>query len=722
MKSVVLLTHLVTIVESGKIIFSRASLIRIDGVDALSYDPAIAPDVLWLHLPILPNEGTLPSSPGALAQIRIDGRKSTVALGGAGAPNITLSRVANELVISGKLKRGAGVSVSECATAALQPDGPAAAPPSSLTNVARLEFNEDAAAVHTYIAFGNEPGAPAFVKRAGERALRVIGSVRVANGDGESVIADCSAPPASPTPPPPSPSPPPLSPPPRCTLPNGLPCTECSSSGGTAFVDPSDGTGLCRFEQSSCPPGFVPFRDWVAHGAASCSIPRFSTRFCGDGFRVCGGGSCTVDSRPFSAGPQSHCTIPNGEGFACNFVNCPHHGVSSFPNGCCTRSARCTPTSSLSILSIGCIQTPALGHQLAKLTAPDAEVGDHFGRSVATSGSLIVVGAPADDDSGSQSGSAYLYGMSGGLIAKLTASDAAAKDEFGISVAISNSAVVVGASGVASKSGAAYIFDTNGNQLLKLVAPDAATNDFFGRSVAISVSTIVVGAYGDDDGGASSGSVYVFNTAGTMLKKLIASDAGSFDSFGFSVAISNSLIVVGAKGDDDGGSSAGAAYVFDTSGNQISKLVARDSAAFDAFGTDVAISGSVIVVSSHKDDDAGSGSGAAYLFNTAGTQLTKLTASDARASDFFGASVAISGSTVVVGSYGDDDGGSSSGSAYVFDTNGNALTKITALDAEAADRFGDKVAVGSDGIVVGAYLSDDAGSSSGSAYVYVGPS
>ena len=106
------------------------------------------------------------------------------------------------------------------------------------------------------------------------------------------------------------------------------------------------------------------------------------------------------------------------------------------------------------------------------------------------------------------------------------------------------------------------------------------------------------------------------------------------------------------------------------------------------------------------------------------SEVAKLTASDAAANDRFGDSVSISDDIIVVGARFDDDAGSSSGSVYVFgkdvggDDNWGQITKLTASDAAAVDRFGDSVSISDDIIVVGAPNDDDAGSSSGSAYVF----
>ncbi|MDQ3623880.1 MAG: hypothetical protein M3463_15555 [Verrucomicrobiota bacterium] len=146
---------------------------------------------------------------------------------------------------------------------------------------------------------------------------------------------------------------------------------------------------------------------------------------------------------------------------------------------------------------------------------------------------------------------------------------------FGVSVAISGDTVVVGANGnddAGASSGSAYVFVRSGatwTQQQKLTASDAASGDFFGISVAISDATILAGASGDDDAGIDSGSVYVFGRSGatwSQQQKLGASDAAPVDEFGRFVAIDADLAVIGAPLDDDGGSSSGSAYVFVRSG------------------------------------------------------------------------------------------------------------------------------------------------------------
>ena len=200
--------------------------------------------------------------------------------------------------------------------------------------------------------------------------------------------------------------------------------------------------------------------------------------------------------------------------------------------------------------------------------------------------------------------------------------------------------------------------------------------------------------------------------------KITASDGAAGDIFGAPLSVGSGRIVIGSQFDDDNGSNSGSAYIFDLDGNQLAKITASDGAASDYFGVSVAIGSGRIVVGSPYDDDNGSNSGSAYIFDLDGNQLAKITASDGAANDQFGASVAVGSGRIVVGAYRDDDNGTDSGSAYIFDLDGNQLSKITASDAAADDLFGYTVVVGSGRIVVSSPYDDDDGSNSGSAYIY----
>jgi len=357
----------------------------------------------------------------------------------------------------------------------------------------------------------------------------------------------------------------------------------------------------------------------------------------------------------------------------------------------------------------------------------DGDPNDRFGSAVATGSMRTVVAAERDGANGPNSGSAFVFPLAAGeATVKLLPADGAPDHFFGASIGVSGSLAIVGAWGdddKGSRSGSAYIFDVlTGTQLLKLTASDGQSDDFFGLAAAIDGGIAVVGAYGDDDNGPTSGSAYLFNAStGAQLFKLIPSDPGTGDQFGGEVAISGTRAIVSAFRNDDSGTDSGAAYIFDTtSGAQLLKLLPSDGAADDNFGLSVAISGNIAAVGAPGDDDLGASSGSVYLFDAAtGTQLHKITAPDGVAGDLFGSSVAVTSGVVVVGAYGADPNGTVSGTAYLFDTlSGALIAEISAPDNAALDAFGVSVAIHAGTVIVGANGDDDNGSNSGSAHAF----
>lgn len=385
--------------------------------------------------------------------------------------------------------------------------------------------------------------------------------------------------------------------------------------------------------------------------------------------------------------------------------------------------------------------------QSAELTASDGAGSDLFGNAISISGDTAVVGAKNHDVGGnSNQGAAYVFTRAGTAWTQeaiLTAAGGAADDEFGASVAISGSLVIVGADGdnVGSNpnQGSAYVFIRSGTtwtQQAQLTATDGGAGDHFGISVAMSGDTALVGAFFDIVGGNNSqGSAYVFTRSGTTWTeqaKLTASDGSATDWFGYGVAISGNTAVVGAYQDDVGANiDQGSVYVFIRSGvtwTQQAQLTAADGVADDEFGDTVAISGDTAIVGTFKDDvGANDGQGSAYVFTRSGTtwtQQAQLTALDGSSSDHFGYSVAISGNTAVVGAayYNVGGTGGNPGRAYVFTRSGTTWTQQEQLapsDGGSGDRFGVAVAISGSNIIIGANGHDvGTNTSQGSAYVY----
>jgi len=312
------------------------------------------------------------------------------------------------------------------------------------------------------------------------------------------------------------------------------------------------------------------------------------------------------------------------------------------------------------------------GSLLQTLLNPTPVAGDQFGTSVAIDGNTVVVGAPLDDTGGFSAGAAYLFdASSGSLLQTLLKPTPAANDEFGGSVAIDGNTVVVGTrndDAGAGNAGAAYLFDaSSGTQTQTLLNPTPAGGDEFGTSVAIDGSTVVVGAPLDDTGAGNAGAAYLFDaSSGTQTQTLLNPTPAGGDEFGWSVAIDGGTVVVGAFGDDTGAVDAGAAYLFDaSSGTQTHTLFSPTPAGSAQFGTSVAIDGNTVAIGSPSPVAEGT----AYLFDASSGDLTQTLLNPTPAGgDFFGGSVAIDGSTVVVGASFDDAGATDAGAAYLLDT------------------------------------------------------
>ena len=391
-----------------------------------------------------------------------------------------------------------------------------------------------------------------------------------------------------------------------------------------------------------------------------------------------------------------------------------------------------------------------------KLTAGDGAPRDRFGSggvssSLAPSGRTAVIAAHLDDDAGDGSGSAYVFhddGTGWAEQAKLTASDGVPKDFFGFAVSISGDTVVVGSffsDGPAVHSGSAYVYRRTGERWTeeaKLVAADGAAGDLFGISVAISGDALVVGARDHDAAAPNSGAAYVFRfdgTGWTEEAELVASDGAADDLLGTRVAMDGDVVVAGAPTADVGGGDSGAAYVFrfdGTSWTEEAKLTAPGGGtAGDRFGSSVAISGDTAVVGAPHEGPGGNAAksafagfggterGAAYVFRFDGTRWrheAKLISSDPKPKTRVGGSVTISGSTIVVGTR-SGTRLKATGEVYVFQRTGPVWSeelRLRASDGEHGDRFGGSVSILENTVFVGAAGDDDLGSAAGAVYVY----
>ena len=320
--------------------------------------------------------------------------------------------------------------------------------------------------------------------------------------------------------------------------------------------------------------------------------------------------------------------------------------------------------------------------QQAKLLSSTGSVNDWFANAVAVDGDTALIGNPRDDASTGvthvDQGSVYVFTRRDGvwsLQSILVASDGAEGDFFGSAVALDGDTALIGTYSDDSFMGSAYVFTrANGewSQQAKLTASNRAERDYFGISVALNGDTALIGAHGDN---LERGAAYVFTHTGTVWSqqaKLTASDGAASDQFGSSIALDGDTALVSAMGNNGNYYHQGAAYVFTRTNevwNQQAKLTASDAMDVSLLGSSLALEGDTALIGASGDQNS---QGSAYLFtHTSGVwrQQQKLTASDGAVFQRFGSAVGLSGGTTLIGAIAGNGAVPNAGAAYVFTIN-----------------------------------------------------
>ncbi len=352
----------------------------------------------------------------------------------------------------------------------------------------------------------------------------------------------------------------------------------------------------------------------------------------------------------------------------------------------------------------------------ATLVSPLASGTSWFGTTVAVSGNFIAVG----DGAAPGGGQVFVYARTGGTWpheATLTASDGVFGDQFGWSVAMDGGVIGVGARsvdvGTNTNQGAAYAFArVNGAWVEqgKLVASDGAASDLLGMSIAVSGTTIVSGAHGDNSG---RGAAYVFTRSGSTWSqqaKLTASDAAVDDFFGLSVSIDSDTVAVTSAGTATGATVNGAGYIYTRSGTQWSqqqKVFATQPGDGDgmsgAFGLSLAVGAERLLVGGTLGGNTfpNTAKGTAWSFTRAGstwTQGTQVDSGDGADKHYLGTSVAISEDYALVGAPGDRTvyAYTRTPSGWVFES------ELVDAPGQYASEYGASVAVHGEWALVGA--------------------
>lgn len=360
------------------------------------------------------------------------------------------------------------------------------------------------------------------------------------------------------------------------------------------------------------------------------------------------------------------------------------------------------------------------------LIAQNSASFGYQGRSFAVDGRCQIIGNWGDGTFGQNSGAARIYerGATGWIeTTTLTASDAATQSYFGLTVAMRGDTAAVGAYqdlGNGTGCGAAYVFRrVNGQwlELAKLVPSDGAVRDQFSFSLAVLDGVVIATAPYADASGEDSGAAYVFTEqpggAWVETQKIVPTGCRPADRFGFEVAADGNTALIGAHWFDIGSAeNAGAIFAYESNAAgqwvEVARLQSAQPRAGDWFGISVDIEADTAVIGARFDSELATHAGSAYVFERAGgqwQQRQKLFASDFDEIDFFGWSVDISGSSILVGAPLDDDQGFWSGSAYLFERNGQQwleTAKFIPPDGGQLDYFGVDVAIAGCELIVSA--------------------
>ncbi len=372
-----------------------------------------------------------------------------------------------------------------------------------------------------------------------------------------------------------------------------------------------------------------------------------------------------------------------------------------------------------------------------KLTASDGAANDRYGYGIEIEGDRLLVPSKHDAFPLADQGSAYVYEWNGASwveTAHFAADDAQAGDLFGWEAVLKGDRAVFGApfhDGPVVDSGSAYIFEVSGgawSQVVRLDASDALSGDYFGRDISMDGDRIVVGAPFGEGASNNCGAAYVFELVGgvwTEVQKLTAPDSLPQDRFGWNTTLDGDRIVLGAPFNDEAGNNAGAAYVYERiagSFQLVAKIIPAD--ATSEFGWQVELQGDVIAIGSPADATFGARSGAMYLFEGSGTswtELQKIIPPETQGLDRFGTTMRLDGDRLLTSAFTSNLGGNNAGSAYLYSRSGNQWNlnaRWASSDIASGDFFGRYLDLDGDRIAISSIHDGDLGFQSGSAYVY----
>jgi len=336
-----------------------------------------------------------------------------------------------------------------------------------------------------------------------------------------------------------------------------------------------------------------------------------------------------------------------------------------------------------------------------KITAGDGAAGDRFGAAVyanrTADGNFITIGAPNDDDKGTDSGSVYVYYSTippgtWTLEQKIVPADGQAGDQFGFALQFIR-LLIVGAPGdddSGADSGSAYIFQRNNvnenwPQTTKLTGE--AAGDQFGTDVEMFIDwDAFIGAPGADGSAADTGAAYLYTNNGTSWsfeRQFTSPESATGDHYGENIAIGDKYALVGAPLEVGDGTASGAVYSYseNSSWNQNAKITRYTTLIDQRFGSSIAVDGNSAIVGAPATDS----SSITTLFAYNGSQWLqqgRFTVDNGGSSSRFGAAVGISGDIALTSAPDNDTLAQNAGTVYVYGRSNSIWTQQTRINSD----------------------------------------
>ena len=322
------------------------------------------------------------------------------------------------------------------------------------------------------------------------------------------------------------------------------------------------------------------------------------------------------------------------------------------------------------------------GHLIHALGLPRPTGGAFFGQSVALNSRYVAIGAPhGRDREGTYTGEVYVYDQETGKHTRTITNPNPVTGAFGHAMAMQGKRVVIGDPQASTTTtyyaGAAYAFDVaTGEGLFTLhpLTPKPGKPSGFGHAVAFSDSRIVIGAPHEQINSIPAGVVYGFNADTGAIVQTYMNPHPAESFFGWSVAVAEDVLLIGAFGHEGTYREEGIVYVFDVeSGKLIRSIKNPDPHDGAHFGKSVAILRKVLIVGAPGDrvKETGMSRGAVYVFNRMSGKLLEKVVNPARptgADDLFGLAIAVAGEHLLVGApFGGKDSELDAGLVYDFD-------------------------------------------------------